>query len=324
MKAKKQPEISWDISVPLITNPHLFRSSFKLWLMTWLIAIFFFGFIFLVKGDFDVVLPILKLMTMLIVGIWVIMLIVMLSYFGNRMPMRFTINHDGVTCEITSKRSKWANRALIVLGILARKPGAVGTGAIALSQESQTFEWKRIYSVVFNDKRNIITLRNRWRSLIMIFCLPENYGKIVEIIKSHIPRRPENIKTQKNPMIRLLSRTALTTLACVPLFRLDYPFKIDLFLPIFILCFALATIWLIPLLGYVVMVAVLYVTIVILSQGFKVHSSSFSIHEKHRGFEFVHGDEWVFMALLGLAMFYLVWSSWRAVKGKDESALFLD
>jgi hypothetical protein len=324
MKLKKPPEISWDISIPLINNPFIFRSSIQLWLMTWIVAMFFFGFLFVVQGDFDVVLPILKLMTTIIVGLWVFMLIVMIAFFRNRMPMRFTINHAGVTCEITSKRSRWANRLLIVIGILARKPGAVGTGAIALSQESQTFEWKRVYSVVFNDKRKVITLRNRWRSLIMVYCLPENFDKIVETIKAHTPRRPENGKPQKNPLFRLLSRTALTVTACIPLFRLDFPFKVDLFIPVLILCFSLATIWLIPLFGYVVIGALLYMTIIVVSQGLKVHPSQFNIYNDYRGFEFIHGDDWFFMAVLGSAILYLIWSSWRAIKGRNESALFLD
>ena len=324
MISKKQPDISWDISIPLINNPFIFRTSIQLCLMTWIVMMVLFGFIFGVTGEFDALLPMLTIMTMISVGLWVSMLLVMIIFFGNRMPMHFTINKGGVTCEMTSKRSKVANRVLIILGILARKPGAVGTGVIARSQESQTFEWARVYAVKYNEKRNVITLRNRWRALLMIFCLPENYRDVVETINTHIRPRPENHKRHTHPVSRLLVRTALTILACVPLFRLDYPFKVDLFLPIFILCFAMATIWLIPLFGYIVIGAVLYVTIVIIAQGLQVHASQYRFLGNYRGFELLNGDDWVFIALLCSAIIYLVWSSWRAVKGKDESALFLD
>jgi hypothetical protein len=285
---------------------------------------FLFGLLFVVTGEFDVLLSMLTIMTMIIVGLWVFMLLVMIFFFGNRMSMHFTINKGGVTCDVTSKRSKVANRLLIVLGILARKPGAVGTGVIALSQESQTFEWERVYAVKYNEKRKVITLRNRWRSLIMIFCLPENYSDVVETIKEKILRRPENQRLSKNPLSGLLLRTSLTVFSCVPLFRLDYPFKVDLFIPIFILCFSMATIWLIPLFGYIVIGAVLYLAIVIISQGLQVHSSQYSSLGNYRGFELLNGDEWVFMALIFLAIIYLIWSSWRAIKGKDESALLID
>lgn len=283
-----------------------------------------FGFIFVVTGEFDVLLSMLTIMTMITVGLWVFMLLVMIIFLGNRMSLHFTINKGGVTCDNTSKRSKVADRLLIVLGILARKPGAVGTGVIALSQESQTFEWERVYAVKYNEKRKVIMLRNRWRSLIMIFCLPENYSAVVETIKEKNLRRPENQQLNKNPLSSLFLRTALTILSCVPLFRLDYPFKVDLFIPIFILCFSMATIWLIPLFGYIVIGAVLYLTIVIISQGLQVHSSQFSFLGNYRGFEIINGDEWVFMALIFLGIIYLIWSSWRAIKGKDESALFID
>jgi hypothetical protein len=99
---------------------------------------------------------------------------------------------------------------------------------------------------------------------------------------------------------------------------------VDLFVSIFILCFAMATVWLIPLFGYVVIAAVIYVTIVIIVQGTQIHTSQYSFLGSYRGFELVHGEEWIGMALLGAALAYLVWSSWRAIKGKDESALFLD
>jgi hypothetical protein len=293
-------------------------------LLTWIVMMVLFGFIFGVTGEFDALLPMLTIMTMSIVGLWVCMLLVMIIFLGNRMPMHFTIHKGGITCEMTSKRSKVANRVLIILGILARKPGAVGTGVIARSQESQSFEWERVYAVKYNEKRHVITLRNRWRSLIMIFCLPENYRDVVETIKANIRQRPENQQRHKNPLSSLFLRTALTILACVPLFRLDYPFKVDLFLPIFILCFSMATIWLIPLFGYIVIGAVFYVTIVIIAQGLQVHASQYRFLGNYRGFELLNGDDWVFMAVLCLAIIYLLWSSWRAVKGKDASALFLD
>jgi hypothetical protein len=324
MTSKKQPDISWDISIPLINNPFIFRASIQLCLITWMVAMFLFGFLFIATGEFDVLLPMLTIMTMIIAGLWASMLLVMIIFFGNHMPMHFIINKSGVTCDITSKRSKAANRLLIVLGILARKPGAVGTGAIALSQESQMFEWERVYTVKYDEKRKVITLRNRWRSLIMIFCLPENYSDAAETVKEKIRPRPENQGLNKNPLYSLFIRTALSTLSCVPLFRLDYPFNVDPFIPIFILCFSMATIWLIPLFGYVVIGATLYLAIVIIFQGFQVHSSQYDFLGNYRGFELINGDEWIFMALILLAIIYLIWSSWRAVKGKDESALFMD
>jgi len=309
MGSRSQSETSWDVSVPLINNPYIFRMSIQLCLITWIVIMCLFVFIFVAMGEYDAVVPMLTLMTAICAGLWVVMLLVMLVFFGNRMPMRFTIRRGGITCDITSKRSKWANRLLIIMGILARKPGAVGTGILAVTQESQTFEWNRVYAVTYNEKRRVITLRNRWRSLLMIFCLPENYREVLETVTNHVTRRPKKGALQKHPVARMILRTFLTALAC---------------LPIFILCFAMATIWLIPLFGYVVIAAVIYVTIVIILQGIQMHTSQYSFLGSYRGFELIHGEEWIGIALLGAALVYLVWSSWRAIKGKDESALFLD
>jgi hypothetical protein len=302
----------------------MIRMSIQLCVITWIVMMCLFVFIFVATGEYDAVVPMLTLMTAICAGLWVLMLLVMLVFFGNRMPMRFTIRPGGITCDITSKRSKWANRLLIIMGILARKPGAVGTGILAVTQESQTFEWNRVHAVTYNEKRRVITLRNRWRSLLMIFCLPENYREVLETVTNHIPRRPRKSALQKHPVARLIVRTFLTALACLPIFQLEYPFEVDLFVSIFILCFAMATIWLVPLFGYVVIAAVIYVTIVIIVQGAQIHTSQYSFLGSYRGFELIHGEEWAGMVLLGAALVYLIWSSWRAIKGKDESALFLD
>ena len=69
MISKKQPNISWAISIPLINNPFIFRASIQLCLVTWIVAMVLFGFIFVVTGEFDALLPMLTIMTMIIVGI---------------------------------------------------------------------------------------------------------------------------------------------------------------------------------------------------------------------------------------------------------------
>jgi hypothetical protein len=324
MTSKNQPDLSWDIPISLINNPFIFRASIQLCVVTWIVIALLFGLIFGVTDELDALLPLMTVMTLVVLGLWVFMLLVMLLFFGNRMSMHYTINKGGVTCDITSRRSKAANRLLILLGILALKPGAVGAGMVAVSQESQSFEWERIYVARYNEKRKVITLRNRWRSLIMVFCLPENYDAVVEDIKEKLLQRPGDQLRKGNPLVSLLLRTVLTGLACALLFLFDYPFKVDLFIPIFILCFAMATIWLIPLFGYVVIGAVFILASMLIYQGFQVHTSQFSSLGDYRGFEILDGGEWMFLALVMLAFVYLVWSSWRAVKGKDESGLFID
>jgi len=46
----------------------------------------------------------------------------------------------------------------------------------------------------------------------------------------------------KNPLRKMLLRTLLVVLAMVPVFALPYPFELDLFIPLLMLLFALATV----------------------------------------------------------------------------------
>lgn len=323
-KSNKQTGISWEISVPLINNYYVFRASLQAGLLIWAVMAGLLGLIFAATGEFDVLWQMLVFMAAIAFGFWLLMLLVMLVFFGNRMEMRFAVKSGGVTVDVISKRSKAANRLLIVLGILTGKPGAIGAGLIASTQERQTFEWERVYAARYDAQRQAITLRNRWRSLVVLFCLPENYDAVAEEIKGRLSQRKEDLVIPKNPLTNLLSRTALTVLACVPFFQFEYPFKVDLFLPIFIAAFALATIWLIPLFGYVVICAVAYLAALLVFQGLQVHTCQYDFLGSYRGYELINGDEWAFVALVCLSMSYLVWSSWRAVKGREISALFLD
>ncbi|MBK8453482.1 MAG: hypothetical protein WAQ53_05565 [Thiofilum sp.] len=321
---KNKAELVWNLDVPLVNNPYLFRASIKLSVLTWLVMVILFSLILGATGEWDTLPPLLLGATFAALGLWVLMIVVMLLFFGNRMPMRFTINARQVQCDITSRRSKWANRTLIFLGLISLKPGAVGTGLIATSQESQAFEWERIYSATYDSKHYRITLRNRWRDLITLFCLPENYEAAVNRVQASIPNHKQTKHSTKNPIGSLLFRTVLTIIACLPFFQMPYPFEIDLFVPIFLVCFAVATIWLIPLFGYVVIATLLYIATLIIATAIQPHNSSYSSLKGYLEYELISGDEWVFFIIMLLCMTYLIRMSWRAVKGKDESALFLD
>jgi len=67
-----------------------------------------------------------------------------------------------------------------------------------------------------------------------------------------MPDTADGARMNWRPLGRALVRTALVVLAMAPVFALaSYPAELDLLLPLIALKFALATVWLVPLSGWV-------------------------------------------------------------------------
>lgn len=331
---KKINVLSWEISVPLITNRYMVFLFLKVCLLSGAIMGGLLSLIFIVTGEWKALLPIWTLSGIVTGVLLVVLFLVMICFFGNKMPMRFTLNDKNLTCEITSKRAKLGNRIAIIVGILARRPGVAGAGMLGASQETIAIDWSDIAKAKFKDRFNLILLYNSWRQILMVHTTRENYEEVANFIKARIV--PD--KKIKNLLPQLLFRTTLTILACVPLFMWDDAFiKFHGFLPIFTLCFALATIWLTPMMGYVTISGVLYIGITLFWDGLRVHKTDYSAFSKFlgtgqdlsflnntttTGFGYLDNSEWVGLSLLILGLAYLLWSSWKSIKGKYQSALF--
>ncbi|HQF31512.1 MAG TPA: hypothetical protein PLJ34_08695, partial [Hyphomicrobiales bacterium] len=100
-------------------------------------------------------------------------------------------------------------------------------------------------------------------------------------------------------------------------------FEVHLFALIFTLCFALATVWLIPLLAYAVLAGVGWMVFEITVRGLEVHQSQFG-GEPWTGFSSLYGDEWLAMGLAAAGLVFLVWMSIAMLRGRLVSLLTRD
>ncbi len=108
---------------------------------------------------------------------------------GNRVPMAFKIDAEGVHMTSNSKRIKNINRGVILLGLLAGKPGAVGAGMIGQSQEDATILWGELRKVHFYPTQRVIFLKGGIFSRIRIYCTTENYPTAELMIQKHMPEK---------------------------------------------------------------------------------------------------------------------------------------
>ncbi len=148
----------------------------------------------------------------------------------------------------------------------------------------------------------------------MLVCLPENFNIVLEYSGYQVPEIPAaKGKAPSNSFLKGILRTVLVSLAAAPPFYLSSPFILDfdIFMSIVMFIFALATVWLIPLFGWVVIASAAIVVLQLLVIGFNE-------------FYYLYGYEQAIFLLAFVGIGYLVWFSWRSVKGKILPLLLED
>jgi hypothetical protein len=301
--------LSWETDIGLLTNPLIVRQMALVVAIAGLFMAFLLSFIFAMTGDFQDIPMILLISLLAAAGLGVLMLLVSLLFFGNRIRVRFTIDDRGALWETVDPRAVAGSRLAMVAGILGRSPQTAGAGALAAARESEYVEWDEVSAVEVNPRHRMVTLRGGWRPMMMLICLPDNYDRVAGHIGGKVAPSPAVDKPRAKSLLKALLQTALVTLAVTPLFTLStYPFELDLLLPLILFVFALATVWLIPLFGWVVIGCAALLAVQVTWIG---------ISE----FAYLYGSEQVafFLTYVGLA--YLAWLSRRALRGKMLSPL---
>ncbi len=238
----------------------------RLFVLTGLIMGALLSFLLAVTGEARSIVPMLEMTGILTAGLAVLSGLVCLVIFRNRMHMRFSVDAEAAQAEVIDTRAKIANKVAVVLGILTGRPGLAGAGLIAQSSSHQKAVWNAVARARYHPTWRTVSLSNGWRTVLNLFCTRENYDAVAATVRTALAAR--KIKARpKNPLPKLLLRTVLVTLACVPLFALPELDEQAVFPAFPILCFALASVWLIPLLAWVVLAGIAWMAALELSAG---------------------------------------------------------
>lgn len=181
--------IQWDTTMPLLTDRFFLLDMFKIVFISLAILLVLVLTIGLIQNPSDIgdLLKALPVFGYVALGLLALVAFVCLVFYGNRFPCRFRVDHDGAAWEVTSRQRK-LNTAVVILGALAGKPGTAGAGLMAKSQESQRYLWLQIHRVDLFPRQRVIALRNSWRTLMRIYCTPDNYEVVARTAVEGIER----------------------------------------------------------------------------------------------------------------------------------------
>jgi hypothetical protein len=318
-------DTTWEIAVPLLNNRAMVGGVVKAFGIAALLVGALMTVILGSQGDWDTLPPLLLMFAATFAGFIVLSLLVMAVVFRNRMRFRFTISETGVLAETIDKTAKAVNRLAIVAGVLGGSAQTTGTGLISASQETQELRWEGAFRAEYRPRSRTVVFRNAWRQLMTVYCTPDNYAEVAEHIRAAMERNETAERVSaRSPVARYVGWSVAATVATLPLFMLVEEFEVSLLLPIGILCFALATIWLIGVFGYVVLAGLAATAWSVAANGLSTRESWFSPGETFARWTVYSGDDWAMIALAGAAFVVLGWISVRGVTGRMPAMLTAD
>lgn len=317
-------KMTWDVKIPLITNPMIMLDTVKVFGIAFLIIALLFFIIFGMQGEMETLLPMLGMFAIIFGGLMILSMLIMVIVFGNKFHCRFTISPEGILFENVDKRSKFLNRAAIGTGFLAGSASTMGAGLTAQASEAIGIEWQNIARADFNPKRRTISIANTWRKVMIVYCSSDNWQEVSSTVKEYLEntRRPEaQSAKRRSPLPKLFLLTIAVIIATLPLFGMPYPFEIDLFVPIFLLCFAAASIWLIRFLSVATLLGCGYVIYHIFSIGLTRHEWVISSGLTNTQFEMLDQGEWIGIIITFICIGFLITLSFLQLLGKVRPAL---
>lgn len=315
----------WEIAVPLLNNRAVMSGVAKGFGFAGLIMSALLGFLFAMQREWEAILPMLAMTWGICLVLYLVGLASMAVVFRNRMRFRYTLSSDGVLMETVDATVKVVNRLTLAAGVLGGSPGTAGTGLIATSNESQAITWDGAFKARFNDRTRMVAMRNAWRTIFYVYCTAENYAEVSSAIRAEMTAHgTESRVTGRSPVPGFLLRTALVIVACVPSFALVEAFDVSLLIPLILLCFALAMVWLIGIFGWVVLITMAVEAAVVVMNALSVRESFFDPGETYLRYTVFSGDDWALIVVTALSFLLLGWMAIRSIRGRTPSVLSSD
>ncbi|HNQ03040.1 MAG TPA: hypothetical protein PKH69_00360 [Thiobacillaceae bacterium] len=319
MSAKEK--IIWEIDLRLF-SPEMAKTWSLAMLAIWLVMMLILGIVFIAQGEADVLPDLAGVLLSVTAGLWLLGFLTMALLFHGALRVRYTVSDTGVRMDIIDRVAQTGNRLAIALGLLSGRPGLLGAGLINRSRESEAVEWYDAFHTIQRPKRHLIVFKGAWRCLMFVQCLPDNYARVAARVHAEVSRHGADRRVPgKSPLPAILGRTVLTTLACFPIFALHAEYGLDVFLPLLMFCFALATLWLIPLFGWVVMGSLGLIVLSVAGRLVEEIPSQIRPGETFTRLGVMGSEDWLLLGLACLGMAWLICLSLGALRGRIPSAL---
>ena len=216
--APADQSLTWDIDIPLLTNPVLVLRFFIVMVISVLLLealTLLMAFLF---SDEIILLP-LPLMGIALGVITVLFVLVCLLIYRNRFSIRFSLTAKFAAYQSGPREGK-ITRVVSIFALLTGNLRAIGPALVGESQQADVFEWQDLRRAQANPRLHVITLYNSWRPVLDLYCPPEKYAAVLQFVeerlaKVHLKRQAHPAKAARRSVGFILLWIFLTALATV-------------------------------------------------------------------------------------------------------------
>ncbi|WP_321276693.1 hypothetical protein [Thiomicrorhabdus indica] len=321
--------LEWDTSFSLMGNANIVKAWLKAMAITYLLIMLILTPMFVGTGESESIPVMAGIFLAVCTGLAMFGFVIMLLVMGNRSQAHFELSDDGVIYQSTDNTSKTLSRIAVLAGGFFGSAQTAGAGLLSISNETIQLPWQAIHKADYDENNLTIRLCNAYRELLHLYCTPENFEQVKKTVQEQLQNRPEqeiqqNTSAGKRPFYTGILLTCGVLLACLPLFALNDLFDLPVFSSLLIMLFSLATVWLIPLFAWVVLVLELFTLGWIVMK--LLESSTLQLVNTYTflGYELLDAGEWILLMIAIIGMAFLSWICLNASKGKLIPLLIRD
>jgi hypothetical protein len=309
--------LEWQARLRLF-GPLMLWQLLRLSVLSALLVVLLLGFFLGLQDGIDALRPVGLIGAVAAVSLFVLCLLAVLL-LGGSIDMMFRLDRRGAATAVVDRRARGYAWAALVLGAATGKAAAAGSGLLALTSSDRAIDWDEVASVRGHRRSGTIALCNSWRTVLLLAVPPSRFDEVMAFIERARAAKPA--AAARNPLLRLLLLSLSLFAAVAPVMLLPWPFELDLFWPLLTFCFAQATLWLVPLFGWVVIAGTALIVVELLTLGLEPHASQFG-GEPWRPLLSLDTGEAAALAVAALGLAWLVVFSLLALRGRIRPALF--
>lgn len=124
------------------------------------------------------------------IGFFVLLCVVIIKLIYRRgYGVTYRLTSEGawmVTRGDTRKTNRVINGALFWTSLFSGRPGGMGTAILADASQTGFFQWRDIHAVSADAGSRIIDLRSKGRTLLKLYCTPDNYAAVLNTVHQYV------------------------------------------------------------------------------------------------------------------------------------------
>ena len=196
--AEASPQaMTWRIEVPLLTNRFVMTDVIVGCGVTVILCWLFFFLAFAWGNDFRDLGQAWRVSATFALGgaifLSTMSLFVLLVFFGNRHPLEFILDEDGIVMNNISERAKAAHRLAWLVALATGRPLMAGPGLIAQSREVVAIPWDEVRRVKAYPALGVIAIRGGLLENIRLYCTHENFPSVLERVSAALAAQNPSI-----------------------------------------------------------------------------------------------------------------------------------